>query len=450
MRIFKRLVAVAAFVGLLALCNLVLSFGLIQYGSRVQATWSDYDADPNIDTILIGNSLVERGINPFVLDSKCGTNSCNLGTSQQELEESYLGIKSCVERDNVKTVVLGVELSYFKNESYPNPASPFMYEKRQREGFSEGLFDAAYCLNQPSQVSAASSINWLFPWVEYHIGLNKKAITSNIENRLSGKTPQEVTSTVGSNFAWDGKGYGNTTDRYSFSDGSLVTYANYYKNVDTPLNERKICTLKDICALCKANGVDLIVTVSPIMPYNTIDYGSNYFETMDAVRDAVNEYGYHFFDFNMVKESYFSFDEKYYYDYQHLNREGAEAFSSVLAEILLNEKQGIDSSDYFYSKEDFYLANSGILAASLKAKSQDGKLIMDADVISGSDLVAEYRYSYKKKGEKEWQFVSDYSDDKHTEVTVPEKGDYVVRVEVRQEGSDLDSEKYRTMGVKVK
>lgn len=450
MRIFKRLVAVAAFVGLLALSNLVLSFALIQYGSRVQATWSDYDADPDIDTILIGNSLVERGINPFVLDSKCGTNSCNLGTSQQELEESYLGIKSCVERDNVKTVILGVELSYFKNESYPNPASPFMYEKRQREGFSEGLIDAAYCLSQPGQLSATSSINWLFPWVEYHVKLNKKSIESNVDNRLSGESPQEVTSSLDKNFDWDGKGYGNTTIQYAFNDGSLVTYANYYKNANKPLNERKLCVLKDICALCKANGVDLIVTVSPIMPYNTIDYGSNYFETMDAVRDAVNEYGYRFFDFNMVKESHFSFDEKYYYDYQHLNREGAEAFSSVLAEVLLNEKQGIDSSDYFYSKEDFYLANSGILAASLKAKARDGKVIMDADVISGSELVAEYRYSYKKKGEKEWQLVSDYSGDKHIEVVVPEKGDYIVRVEVKQEGSDLDSEKYRTMGVKVK
>ena len=393
---------------------------------------------------------MERGINPFVLDSKCGTNSCNLGTSLQELEESYLGIKSCVERDNVKTVILGVELSYFKNESYPNPASPFMYEKRQREGFSEGLIDAAYCLSQPGQLSATSSINWLFPWVEYHVKLNKKSIESNVDNRLSGESPQEVTSSLDKNFDWDGKGYGNTTIQYAFNDGSLVTYANYYKNANKPLNERKLCVLKDICALCKANGVDLIVTVSPIMPYNTIDYGSNYFETMDAVRDAVNEYGYRFFDFNMVKESHFSFDEKYYYDYQHLNREGAEAFSSVLAEVLLNEKQGIDSSDYFYSKEDFYLANSGILAASLKAKARDGKVIMDADVISGSELVAEYRYSYKKKGEKEWQLVSDYSGDKHIEVVVPEKGDYIVRVEVKQEGSDLDSEKYRTMGVKVK
>ena len=55
------------------------------------------------------------------------------------------------------------------------------------------------------------------------------------------------------------------------------------------------------------------------------------------------------FDFNLLKERYTLLsDEVSFSDDSHLSGEGAEAFSAVMAEVLLEHRAGRDVSKRFY------------------------------------------------------------------------------------------------------
>ena len=76
---------------------------------------------------------------------------------------------------------------------------------------------------------------------------------------------------------------------------------------------------------CKKNNIELVLVYPPIY-YLSQNYGTKQYEEL-AIK-----YDLKFFDFSYYKK--LSFEKKFFYDSQHLNKDGAEIFTSELAKII--------------------------------------------------------------------------------------------------------------------
>ena len=180
MRTSRRVLKILGVVLAVVLCNELLVFGLEPFASRVASKWLDFHEMQYVDTIILGNSLAEAGVNPIVLDERYGSVSCNLGSSQQEIEESYLGLRTVLDERDISLVVLGVDLAYLQSDTVAHPGKPFLREKNKHESFATSLADIAFLLPNSELFRTADSLNWLFPYVSNHVNLAPETIARNV------------------------------------------------------------------------------------------------------------------------------------------------------------------------------------------------------------------------------------------------------------------------------
>lgn len=79
--------------------------------------------------------------------------------------------------------------------------------------------------------------------------------------------------------------------------------------------------------------------------FRVMDTG-DYDQYIQQVNDFLTEYNIPYFDFNLCKETYFSYDCSLFKDDEHLNTLGAEEFSRLFSEFFTGK---IQKEDLFYS-----------------------------------------------------------------------------------------------------
>ena len=106
-------------------------------------------------------------------------------------------------------------------------------------------------------------------------------------------------------------------------------------------------TIKEMIAYCSEHDVQLTFTAVPVSFCYMSSNG--YYETYDSfvqlVNDLIDETGVEYLDFNLAREEYWNNSNQYFQDYNHLNKDGADYFSRLLASYMNGE---ISYSDLFY------------------------------------------------------------------------------------------------------
>lgn len=439
----RKWIGVIIAVVCVVLINELLKFCLEPYGSASQVMWDDYHKEDSIDQIFVGSSLCYVGISPYVVDDIMGTNSYNMGTPSQHLAQTKLAIKTAIEDHGVKRVVMALGYFSLTGERSTIAEVSFLRAKTKGEALLEKLTTYANYAFDEDIVGTPASLNYFFPWIYNSVGL--KEVASNVKAKLEGKqaTEQEMVNNVYRHYV--GKGYGYLTGYLNFDDTGNDTTYSYYSET---FSEDSLQELRDIANLCEENDVELIVIATPHPAYDVLSYGNNgdeYFDKMYLLQELFAECGAEYYDFNLAKSELFTTSDKYFFDHEHMNQEGSEAFSTSLANFLLKKEAGEDLSSYFYSPEEYLNSIDYISTIWFNTTTKTNGISVSSIAYTGTNVDVEYQYTVYNESTGEYTVVQDYSSS--TSCLIPfdadgnDDGSIKIIVNARQVGSDLAYEK---------
>lgn len=448
MRIFKSILKVVAIVAFAACVNACFTFAIEPYGSKSQVMWTDYRQQKDLDMVFVGTSLAERAFDPSSIDDALGTNSYNMATPGQWIEESYLALQTAVKDHHPKTVVFGFEYCDVQGDSFPNPGRAFLRYKNKGD-FPERLKDIAYCLSSDRCYTEKSSINWLFPWISNHVKMTPSAIADNIRMKLNGTTVYEAAVANERGWIYFGKGYGNYATELNYGEGSQKIYSDAYGKRD--FDESKLATLVKMCDFCKRHDIEFLVVAPPVAVFNVLEYGNKYFAQSDQLRALVEEHGGKYYDLNLARPELLDVtNTAYFADCQHLNVAGGKAVSKAFVRLMKAREEGADVDGLFYGQEEYLRSKNYIDFVLLKTEpAADGGVLLKAQALAGSGVQVEYQMCIFDESAGAWSEIRGWSQDSQCVFSPESPGVYKVRVNAREEGSKVECDRYRVVKVTV-
>ena len=160
--------------------------------------------------------------------------------------------------------------------------------------------------------------------------------------------------------------------------------------------------------------------------------GEGFYTQDDAMRQVVEAHGASFFDFNLASAELLDMQPDYFYDYAHLNGDGAQAFTTALAKVTSLIDAGEDPSGLFLTPEEHKQSLSQSFSAVLTEASVEGDSIaVSARAFAGEAVKVEYQLCMKQVGDEAWSFESEWTDSSEFAVTPEQRGNYTIRVSAR-------------------
>ncbi len=442
--VVETLVVVVVIVAL----DVLFSFALEQYGSLSSVMWSEYRAaaGENIDTVVVGSSTSQRAFDPTALDDALGTSTFSMATPAQPLDDSYTAARQAIEDHHVRRVILGVDYESLSNDNWAGSHVAFARAKMEGESLPRASADYWKLLVSPAFVRRADSLCALFPWGYNHVKLDPSSVVANVRERLSGDDALEAAKVVNGGWTYYGRGYGN----YDY----LIDYSQARKETSVAIHGlsdfKQTCLdqVADITRLCRENGVQLVVVVTPRPAFNVLVYGEKYPEQMELLQDVAEAQGATFVDANLLHADVYSPQDADFGDGEHLNHAGATRFSQEFASLLraLDEGQNVGSLSYSYDGWDQYLASIRQISAVVSRLdvSSDGTATVTAQSYTGTDVQVEYRFLLMGE-DGSMTVLQDWGSSDSCEV--PEGSRGRVTVCARQVGSTADYDRYCMQGL---
>lgn len=439
----KKCVKILLVVAVIIVFNELLKFCFEPYGTASQIMWNDYHKEENLNQIFVGSSICYVGINPYIVDDIMGTDSFNMGTSAQQLAQTKLAIKTAINDHEIKRVVMALGYFSLTGERSTKAEVAFLRAKVNSASFLTKFQTYIKYAFDDDVIGNPESINYLFPWVYNSVSLKK--VPSNVTAKLEGKvaTEQEMIDNVYRHYV--GKGYGYLSGYLNFDDTGNDTTYRYYSET---FSEDSLQELRDIACMCKDAGVELVVVATPRPAFDILSYGTNgdeYFEKMLLLQSLFSEYGASYYDFSLAKDELFTNSDKYYFDHEHMNKEGSEAFSTSMANFLLKKDAGTDVDSLFYTPEEYLNSIDYISTVWFKTKCEGNSICVTPISYKGTNVEVEYQYTVYNETTGQLDVIKDYSTD--TSAVIPlnsdgnDNGCIKIIVNARQVGTDVAYEK---------
>ena len=443
---WHRALEVIVIVALIIGANVLITLGFELYSSLANVMWDEYRAaaNENIDTVIVGSSTGQRSFDPAVLDATLGTTTFNMSTPAQELDDSYTAAKQAIKDHRVKRVILALDYESVSTVKWPGSHVAFARAKMAGESFPQAVADYWKLLTSSSFFDGADSICALFPWGYNHVELDAEHIATNFNDRVSDTTPVEAAERVMDGWTYYGNGYGNYDGVLDYS----TARDHLSVSVDGPadFDQQGLDWIQNICDLCRENGVQLVVVVTPRPAYNVLAYGEKYPEQMSRLQQVVEQAGGTFLDANLARGGWYEPRDTDFYDGEHLNHDGATSFSHAFAGALQVLDAGGSTSGltYSYDQWDNYLASIDEISAVISTSClEDNNTVVSAMAYTGSNVQVEYRFSLVAE-DGSTTVVQDWSTS--DTCTIPEdeipEGSSQVEVCARQVGTAVGYERY--------
>jgi hypothetical protein len=443
---WHRALEVIVIVALIIGANVLITLGFELYSSLANVMWDEYRAaaNENIDTVIVGSSTGQRSFDPAVLDATLGTTTFNMSTPAQELDDSYTAAKQAIEDHHVKRVILALDYESVSTVKWPGSHVAFARAKMDGEPFPQAAADYWKLLTSSSFFDGADSICALFPWGYNHVELDTEHIATNFTDRVSDTTPVEAAERVMDGWTYYGNGYGNYDGVLDYS----TARDHLSVSVDGPadFDQQGLDWIQNICDLCRENGVQLVVVVTPRPAYNVLAYGEKYPEQMSRLQQVVEQAGGTFLDANLARGGWYEPRDTDFYDGEHLNHDGATSFSQAFAGALQVLDAGGSTSDltYSYDQWDNYLASIDEISAVISTSYlEDNNTVVSAMAYTGSNVQVEYRFSLVAE-DGSTTVIQDWSASDTCAIPEDEipEGSSQVEVCARQVGTAVGYERY--------
>jgi len=277
--------------------------------------WTDIHQNKNsYDLVIMGASRAYYAFNPDIIDASLNINSYNMGTSAQDIVESYYSLKEIFEYQNPKYVVLDL---FF-------PLSDNVHDYSQ-------IFSNAYFFNSNKTkfelivegYGGSGIANYILPVVKFNnyikqdlMGLFKEREAIKPEtNWIKGHLHDTVTVTKWKIELFEPiPNFRNTT----FDKKRFATYFNKIKALIESHNSKLICVRVPYPpSRLELSGHD-----------DEHEYYSNFMKSVEIP----------FFDLNTYKKETYYYIDQDFADYHHPNYRGAIKASKQLVEAIKQNK----------------------------------------------------------------------------------------------------------------
>lgn len=265
--------------------------------------WMDQHAK-EVETLILGNSHTQTGINPDLLDG----NAFNLSISGQDyIYSSFLFFKWADRLKKLKTLIMPV--SYFSFYKTPHGDDSVLLEE---------LYYHLYMKH---------------PFFRYNIAYNIEALyykpfVSKVGDFMCNKAVKWKSN------GWYPLDYSNKTDVWNADRVNKPLAKKYladslkYGNIN-----RNYGYVAEIARFCKKRGIRLVLVSTPqTKEYNNCLNHQQIMRTNGLVERLKREYGIEYYDY---REDY-SFGEVDFFDQSHLSEFGADKLTKFLIVKLLS------------------------------------------------------------------------------------------------------------------
>lgn len=280
--------------GTMALLRVDKYFGE-KYGQHSSCSLQEFKDQPNYDVIVIGSSHAYRGYDPRIFE-KSGFNIYNLGTSAQNISDSYALAETYVTADKTPHVLLDI------------------YEGTLSDA-REGTFkliqtapDFSTCVKLARYSQEVRSIN-LLTYRLFTDYLSPETVTNPREIKYMSQDSRYI-----------GKGYVSSSDSVKKTPKTRKPRPKY------EVNETAFAYLKQTLEVLTSRGIKVILCSHPQPPYSRFP---NHAEFVAKVEEVAKPYQVLYFDYTNDTQ----FHEKFhYYDHGHLNQAGVDLYNQLLLE----------------------------------------------------------------------------------------------------------------------
>lgn len=279
-----------------------------------------------IDTLMLGTSLVHWGINGQMLGDALESTTFNLATAAQPLSGSYYLLKDQNKYNDLKKVFLGVHVSSLTRDySEGIKIREGIFDRLLSPmGKLEYLYKTADCSEYPQYLFFLARQDNLFEFEKVEKYVTYK-LTDNFKSNISPSKKKYVYQTMGND---------NTRAVYkgNYAEKSLPRKSVWNRSNIIEGNEEYLQMIAD---LCRDNGIELNLVIMPMVPEITKLMGD--FDDMHQYyQDFCDRNNAKLFDFNQYENIYGILPNKYFQDPKHLNASGATILTGLLTDWYLN------------------------------------------------------------------------------------------------------------------
>ena len=300
------LLALLLIIGMYALSYMV-DAGLRKSRNSYFASWNDlYNSKINADLLVMGSSRAEFHISPKIIDSALQLNSYNLGLSAWHFDMQYARFRVYLQHNKKpKYIIHNVDVYGFsKRKDVANAPQflPYIHDTILQNVMHnhQGEFDV-YQKN--------------IPLLKYKN--NQKLAFEGFLNFSGFSNLYDTTSKYkgycGNSFVWNND-FQNFKKR--FPNGAKYKF-----------DKVIIRQFEEYLAFCKKANIKVILVYSPEY-FEVQPYYKNKDELIHLCEESARKFNCKFLDYSQNPLCY---NRDYFYNSQHLNRTGAELFSSDLA-----------------------------------------------------------------------------------------------------------------------
>tara|TARA_B100001094_G_scaffold12360_1_gene10937 strand:- start:1198 stop:2103 length:906 start_codon:yes stop_codon:yes gene_type:complete len=279
-----------------------------------------YNKEYEIDIIYMGSSLTFTSLDPNVIDPIIGCNSFNLGSSAQNIIQSYYNLIEVLKYRKVELIILDVNTIIAESNKVG-----FIYNNLSGMKFSENKINSF--LNSTDKSSIEGVIDISKDDTKEDWG---KIVSLLIKEKFNWKNDFKSFDRIfrNENKIKNSKGF--------YGRDKIISLEKYNSFKNEELKYEKISTknqkyFSEFIDLCISNKIDLILIQTPILENRII-------ESLDLF---INKYNLPYFSFKNDKD-YIDYNYKDFSDKLHFSYSGAQKFSLVFADSLnkyLNNKK---------------------------------------------------------------------------------------------------------------
>lgn len=308
----------------LALCiciTLFLNYAFIP-PSSVRVNLHNLRNGEDYDTIFIGTSHGQYGIDPASVDQARGGSSVSLCMADAYPGDMYYLLKLACETQSPSQVVYELDPSYWMNEQRSGSTQIFFYQD-----FPLSVSKAAYFMDKILNLDFRSE---LAPWSYY------RNLYARIPQHIRKKQSQAYRNYDPSILDIPAGHYGGRG--FIYRDRVEGENKGAYNNIpwdETLVKANALEYFDRIAAFCQEKGIRLTVITTPV-PQDTLDqFADSYRQSHQYFKKLMESYGLEYYNFNYMTPGLMDRSMEGYWDYDgHMDGEKAREFSTVLGQFL--------------------------------------------------------------------------------------------------------------------
>lgn len=432
----RRLAVAALLAALLLAINAAIGWVLVPYGGKTELVWHDYRELTSLDTVVIGSSFAQHSVSPRALDDTLGSDSYNLGTPAQSLINTREALATAIDDWHVGRAIYCFEYDTFFEDQWANAAIAFTKYKCEGEPLPQVLRDVGNLVFSDFFFSRHYSLTCAFPWSYEHVPLTWEAVSTNVSNRLNGNIYEAARryAQITDGHVWDYERTGFVGLRLEL-DGECVHGFDYSTFEDREFIANNVEYLRQICELCRQNGVQFYMVAPPTAASTLIQYGDAYPQHMTQLKEIVEQAGGVFLDLNLAMPDVLTLDGSDICDLAHLSSDGAKKTSEALGHLLSRIEAGEDVSSSFFSYDkdgwqDYLASVDYVDSVEYEAVEKGDAMVYEASTCTGTQSVVEYLFETRKSADDDWAVAQDWGPDSSYEVA-PGDGATQIRISAR-------------------